>query len=91
MASLIVSAAVDGEVWGSKGLPPVTTTVTATIATSVSIQPEDVAETLEQTAVRGEQQDHRGQRDRLQGDHEADQEQLKKHSSPTACAEQRRT
>ena len=39
MASFTASAAVDGLLLGMSGLPPVTSTVSATIPTSVTIQP----------------------------------------------------
>ncbi len=36
---MITKAAVDGELFGINGLPPVITTTTATITTSVASQP----------------------------------------------------
>ena len=70
----MTSAAVDGEVFGISGLPPVTTTTTATMMHQRAEPAEDVAQALEQPALGRQQQDHRRERYRLERDHEADEE-----------------
>ena len=77
MASFTASAPVEGLLLGMSGLPPVTSTTRATMPTRVNIQPEHVAQALHEPALGREQQDHRRQRDGLEGDHEPDQEQVK--------------
>ena len=52
------------------------------MATRVNIQPEHVAQALHEPALGRQQQDHRRERDGLEGDHEPDQEQVKQHSAP---------
>ena len=43
---------------------------------------EHVAQALHEAALGRQQQDHRGERDGLQGDHESDQEQVQQHCAP---------
>ena len=79
MAIFTARAASDGAVLGLGGLFPVTSTVPATTMASEASQPKMNAAPLRTPPLDAEYQEEGGQRDRLEGDDQADEHQIEDH------------